>query len=268
LLLLVVSTVPTIATCLRISFSRRAFSVFAIFFGLVSFAASRVIVELGMIPSAPRALWTGKALVYFLILVQYTAGATSVTSGALNYYRYSHPRAAMLDFEGCYPILRRVFSRFASFVIQVWHHVDICVVVGFLAASIWARRFADFILIGGVALSIAVTIPATKYILQMRMIDLLLPCFSKGKTEKKDVKKYIRPIGSIAFAMMALPATQALLLIGMLFCQTFPNDNSIFYLRLLRAMLVAGAVLNGFTRVVSLALIVFPVESQKLGKKL
>jgi hypothetical protein len=267
-LLLIISTVPTIATCLKISFSRRAFSISAIFFGLVSFIASHVILELGMIPSVPREFWVGKEVVYFLMLVQYTAGATSVTSGALNYYRYSHPRAAMLDFEGCYPILRRIFSRFASFIIQVWHHVDIGVVASFVAASIWAHRFADFILIGGVALSIGVTIPATKYILQMRMIDLLLPCFSKGKTEKKDVRKYIRPIGSIAFAMVALPATQALVLVGMLFCQTFPTDNSMFYLSLLRAMLVAGAVLNGFTRVVSLGLMVFPVESQKLGKKL
>jgi hypothetical protein len=262
--LMLISTVPTIATCLKISFSQRTFAVFAVLFGAVSFATSRLIIELGMVPSAPP----GNALPYFLVLVQYTAGATSVTSGALNYFRYSHPRAAMLDFEGCYPILRRIFSRFAIFVIQVWHHVDICVVIGFLAASMWARRFANTILISGVALSIAVTIPATKYILQMRMIDLLLPCFSKGKTEKKDVRKYIKPIGSIAFAMVALPATQALLLVGMLFCHTFPTDDSMFYSRLLRAMLVAGTVLNSFTRVVSLGFLVFPVESQKLGKKL
>jgi hypothetical protein len=268
LFLLIISTVPTIATCFKISFSRRAFSILAAFFGLVSFIASHLIVELDMIPSIPHEFWIRKALVYFLIFVQYTAGATSVTSGALNYYRYSHPRAAMLDFEGCYPILRRIFSRFASFIIQVWHHVDICVVVSFLAASIWAPRFAEVILIGGVALSIAVTIPATKYILQMRMIDLLLPCFSKGQTEKKEVRKYIRPIGSIAFAMMALPAAQALLLVGMLFCHTFPAENAMFYSRLLRAMLVAGAVLSSFSRLVSLAFMVFPVESQKLGKKL
>jgi hypothetical protein len=100
------------------------------------------------------------------------------------------------------------------------------------------------------------------------MIDLLLPCLIHGKTDQKEVKKYIRPIGSIAFGMTASAASQAMFLVGWTFCTTFKSDQTEFYLCLLRTLVLTGSIVNASARIISWVLMLHPLESSRCGKNL
>jgi hypothetical protein len=263
LLLFLISVVPTILTCARITFSMPLFSAAAAFFSALSFVFSRMLVMAGAVEHS------GAVFLHCAVLVQFAALAHTAVSRALTYFRYTHPRAGLLDLEVFHPILRTVYSTRAHVLMTLWHHADLGVVLIVVGAKkFFGEAVATRLLVFGALASVGLTFLATKYVLQLRIIDLLLPCIKKGTPEKGDVNKVIKPIGAIAFGMIAAAAVQALLLVGMLFCRTFPSAASDFYGSLLRALLFTGSVLGASARVASWALIAHPIESERCGYKL
>jgi hypothetical protein len=208
-------------------------------------------------------------LITTTVIAQIIALSNAATSQALSYYRYSHPRAAMLDFKGAYPILRQIYATHSHMLMFIWHHLDLLTFLFFSIAFYCAgEKMIDAVLVTGTVISVALTIYATKVVLQLRMIDLLLPCLIHGKTDRKEVKKYIRPIGSIAFGMTASAASQSMFLIGWAFCTTFKSEHTEFYLRLLKTLILTGILVNASARIVSWTLMLHPVESSRCGKNL
>jgi hypothetical protein len=257
LLLFAIALVPTIFTSLKIICVRKKlFLCNAILYGLASIPLS-------------LCLSTAPPLDRLALIIQITALSSGATSHALNYFRYTHPRAAVLDFQGAYPILMQIYSTRAHVLLFLWHHIDLFAIpVIYLAGQFTSQKVVDAIVIGDAVFSVVLSILATATILQLRMIDLLLPCLTHGKTDQREVKKYIKPIGSIAFGMMASAAMQSMFLFGWMFCDTFRTGSRESYVAILRSLLAAGIIVNGSARLVSWFLMLHPVESTRLGKKL
>jgi hypothetical protein len=263
LLLFLISVIPTILACAQITFSRRLFALASAAFAALSLPISHLLLLCGAVPAV-----SGPSALFFrgVVLLQFACFAHTAVSRALTYFRYTHPRAGLLDLDAFHPILRRVYATPVLVLMTAWHYADVAVVGVVVTARYFAgEAAASAALIGGALASVGLTVPATKYVLQLRIIDLLLPCLRK---EKADIQKYIRPIGTIAFGMAAGAAEQALLVVGMLFCATFRSQMSEFYGCVLRALLFTAALLNASARVASWMLMAHPIESQRCGYRL
>jgi hypothetical protein len=265
ILLFLISIGPNLLTSLRISASRRKiFAWTAVVCGIWAVVVGSSLAGHGVLKEVPERVRGGGNLPQMLILLQFVGLASSVTSYALNYYRYTHPRAALLDVEGCYPTMRKLYSTSVTVLFTMWHFADLAVVAAYVFVRAWfGEAKATWILISGSVVSIALTLPVTKYVIQLRMIDLLLPCFTQDKRSDRDVKKMIRPLGGIAFGMIASSCSQAMFIIGWVFCKTFRSKFSDFYVDVLQLLILTGAILNASALILSGVFAIHPVESRK-----
>lgn len=250
LLLFVIAVAPTILTCLKIITKRRGrYVISAPIFAIVSLIIAKGVISSGFLDVVTDRI----KLIYISVFVQYFALSVSVLTSGESYHKYTHPQAALLGIEGCHDSLRGLYSALSNIAMTIWHHWDIIVVLGTLLSAKFATLYiAKCALIGGCVLSIVFTLFATKLILQLRMMDLLLPCLSATDKEKYEARKLVKPIGAIAFGMIAAPSVQALFLVGYLYCQTFQSEFSAFYSDLLLILMFTGALLSCFMRVASL----------------
>jgi hypothetical protein len=127
----------------------------------------------------------------------------------------------------------------------------------------WSDMAARAILICGSSVSTILTLPVTKYIIQLRLVDLLLPCFAQGKSDKREMKRLIRPLGGIVFGMMGSACVQAMFVIGWFFCMTFRSEFSGIYADILCVLLLSGSILNASSMLAMSFLRIHPVQSRK-----
>ena len=260
--LFVIALAPTAIACWKITAKKRSlFLAIAFLNAVLAVPVCQVLIHFNFF-DMDWAVPGMKQLVYALVLVQFLTLSTAVTTCGLDYYRYTNPRASMLDYKACYETLRKIYSTGANIAVCLWHHCDLAVVALYIAVWRISSAFSDHVLILGSLVSILMTLPATKFILQLRMIDLMLPCFTRGNSRKQDIRGYIKPIGAIAFGTVASASSQAMFLIAWLYCLTFiPHD--IFYGKLLRMLLLSGTILNGTAKILSLFLFVHPMDLKK-----
>ena len=268
LLLFVIAVAPTCFALWKIMVKKRPlFLIIGAVYAILVIPVSRVLIHMNFFDidwSSP----TLKRLVLALVFAQFVTLSTAMTTCGLDYYRYTNPRVVLLDYKACYETLRNIYSKRANFLVWLWHHCDL------IMLSLWGlswkfdRNMSIPLLIGGSVLSIILTVPATKYILQLRMIDLMLPCVTHRKARKQDIRSYVKPIGAIAFGTVASSSSQAMLLIAWLYCTLFPSPYSVTYIRMAKLLLLCGMFLNATAKVLSLFLLIHPVESSKFGNKL
>jgi hypothetical protein len=154
-----------------------------------------------------------KLFLYVVLFLQFGCFAHTAVSRALAYFRYTHPRATLLDVEVLHPIPRTVYSTRGHAVTTAWTHADVAIItVVLVSGHLLGNVIAGYVSMLGAIASVGLTVPATKYVLQFRLIELLLPCFRMGSAGKAAIQRAIAPIRSIAFRITASAAKQALLL--------------------------------------------------------
>ena len=204
-------------------------------------------------------LFKHKCIIYTLTFLQYFSFEHSVSTSAKCFYEYTNPPLSIFDFESTIPILETIYSTVTNFLIMVWHHIYIAIVILYLITKhIVSAQFSIRFLVISSILTSFLSYFCAKRILQLKLITLTKPKESNNEKKQKKLRKLVNPIGEIAFGITAIPSHLLIFSVGWIFCQTFHSNLSELYSSILEILIFAGIFLSCIPRLFSIAYSILP----------
>lgn len=197
-----------------------------------------------------------KYWVYLLIIIQSCFLSVSPATASSCQEKYAHPKAELLSVEGYHPLLRKIYSTWVGALMFVWHHIDLVTLVAFSGVyTLYGMRKASYLLVTGAIISSFLSAFVISMLLQLSMLQLMLPIFyvqksSEDEKPKKNLKSLLQPFGEIAFGLSALPICQLLWCYAWchsVYMDTKPKWHRDFFF----TMILSGTIMSAFSRVFS-----------------